>query len=1115
MRKNILLALAGLVLVSVFWKVRLTDPPAEYQATGGDLYTQIYPMWFRAAEWMREGRLPLWNPYQSCGHPFLATVLYGVLYPPNLVGLWVPVEVAFEINIILHLWLGLAFMYLYGRVIGLGRPASAVAGLAYALSGAAAHEATWFTSTIASMVWLPLSFAALERVFAADGVTARRWGVALAMSVAMPLLAGWLQAWVYNVWALCAYGTCHFLARWRADRRTAVRGAALAALGLGLGVGVVAAQILPSMELQALGPRRPGGLSLQQVFPMAMPSPSAILGNAVDAAPGHPRLAYVGVGVLLLAPFALLGPRKRRRAFFLVAMAAATVLVSFSLYTPAYEISRLLPWGAAFRAPWRILCLCAFAMAALAGIAFDALARGVPHRSLGTRTVALLPALGLLLLTGVSGASWLYAAAGSLLLLAFSSTASPRLRLSTGLALTLLLGAELFLASRNEFLRPFQKPELLDDGGGVLEYIRANQGLDRTYVTNQWFIPVPAWAHKQATLRGIYSVTDYEGLSLERTAQFYRGLAGRFPPSDDLPFTGELHVDALRLKQLAAMSVRFIVTEPKNPMAEVLEMAGWTAVFAAPDGRIVYENPRVVPRAYVAYDARVAPDQATALTWMLRLIFDPFRFVVLERTGGAAPVALESAMPIQAADVVSYDPTRVEISAKARARAYLVLTDTWYPGWTARVDGKPAEIVRANYMFRAVALEPGEHRVTFVYEPSSLRVGTAISILAAGGLLLMAVPFGWLRRRLATRAWPDRSVARCPLPDESMSSHARGQAGLLTTGDAGGTHVRMRRLLVGVVQRVLLVLVGVLAAISVLAVASFLLFPAPAPPAPDPALRDLPVLRTVLEIAAPNVRGVFSGAFYETNSRGFRGPEVPLEPVPGEWRMIVTGDSVSMGTGIALEDAYPAQAERILRDQGVHVDVINVSLAGLHASAAVSRARELGMPYRPSVVVYGVTVNDVEDAGVYRFSTVHRDFSRNLLDRFLVEIGSLRDVLAPAPGSYLWELEDNWFDNPRSVAQFGLALDELSKLPCPILFVHTQLVHLHPWHPYLRVYARIEEEARARGIHVIQSFPAFQWRRASPLWIAPEDIHPNVEGSRIFAEALVAGLADVPCVPRY
>jgi uncharacterized membrane protein YfhO len=81
-------------------------------------------------------------------------------------------------------------------------------------------------------------------------------------------------------------------------------------------------------------------------------------------------------------------------------------------------------------------------------------------------------------------------------------------------------------------------------------------------------------------------------------------------------------------------------------------------------------------------------------------------------------------------------PNGVTIRAVLDAPGYLVLADTWYPGWRATVDGEPAELLRANYAFRAVRLEAGEHTVEMVYRPTSVLVGGALSLAATAVIVI-------------------------------------------------------------------------------------------------------------------------------------------------------------------------------------------------------------------------------------------------------------------------------------------------------------------------------------------------------------------------------------------
>jgi uncharacterized membrane protein YfhO len=97
------------------------------------------------------------------------------------------------------------------------------------------------------------------------------------------------------------------------------------------------------------------------------------------------------------------------------------------------------------------------------------------------------------------------------------------------------------------------------------------------------------------------------------------------------------------------------------------------------------------------------------------------------------------------ARIATYEPERVVVRATSSARGLLVLDDNWFPGWKAKVDGRPAPIERVDYLFRGVPIGPGAHTVEFTYEPVSWRIGWVTSLLALA--LLGAVTLVGLRRR--------------------------------------------------------------------------------------------------------------------------------------------------------------------------------------------------------------------------------------------------------------------------------------------------------------------------------------------------------------------------------
>jgi hypothetical protein len=161
---------------------------------------------------------------------------------------------------------------------------------------------------------------------------------------------------------------------------------------------------------------------------------------------------------------------------------------------------------------------------------------------------------------------------------------------------------------------------------------------------------------------------------------------------------------------------------------------------------VVLENPTALPRAWVAYDWRSASSQASAAAATVASSTPQlYREPVLEDTRGAPRVNAPSA-PGAASFVVDRNE-QVEVRADVARTGYLVLDDSYYPGWEATVDGHPARIVPANENFRAVAVTPGVHTIDFRYRPGSFRIGVILSIVTALGLLAGLVVTLARRRR--------------------------------------------------------------------------------------------------------------------------------------------------------------------------------------------------------------------------------------------------------------------------------------------------------------------------------------------------------------------------------
>jgi len=164
----------------------------------------------------------------------------------------------------------------------------------------------------------------------------------------------------------------------------------------------------------------------------------------------------------------------------------------------------------------------------------------------------------------------------------------------------------------------------------------------------------------------------------------------------------------------------------------------------------IYENLDVFPRAFFVPESQVVRDDRAALQVMQDPTFDPSSQVVLQTSGDSCRLREEEGTsdsdyrteleaPARSdAAIVEYRPERVVVETDLDEPGYLVLSDAWYPGWRATVDGDRVGVCRADLFFRAVALEPGRHRVVFVFRPLSQVLGAIVS--AIGMALLAFIP---------------------------------------------------------------------------------------------------------------------------------------------------------------------------------------------------------------------------------------------------------------------------------------------------------------------------------------------------------------------------------------
>jgi hypothetical protein len=166
-------------------------------------------------------------------------------------------------------------------------------------------------------------------------------------------------------------------------------------------------------------------------------------------------------------------------------------------------------------------------------------------------------------------------------------------------------------------------------------------------------------------------------------------------------------------------------------------------------GLKIYRRPNVLPRAFVVHDAQIILSDQEALAALHTAGFEVGRTVTLP---AAPPCSLEPVVPSagETAQVVGESPNHLELTTRSEATGLLVLSEVDYPGWQVRVDGQPAQVLRADTTLRAVCLPAGSHTVRFDFRPRDLVVGGIISCLAL--VVVMGAVIGGLMSARRARA---------------------------------------------------------------------------------------------------------------------------------------------------------------------------------------------------------------------------------------------------------------------------------------------------------------------------------------------------------------------------
>lgn len=802
-RKGVLPIFAILGIVILFFApVLFTDKSFVFR----DYYRYFYPTRYFAWESMRNGIIPLWNPYLYCGIPFLADLQSCIFYPPSIILYLLPFHFGLKFFCVLHFFLAGLFMYLLLREFSLERSACLAGAITFTLSGYLLSVVDMITS-LTSAVWIPLVFLFFNRALREGrrekGGGKRFWyAILTGIALGMQFLGGEPTLLYATLLSLFFFAIAKGLSGVR-NQESGVRSLFKRLLTLHslpstlysllvtcvIALGLVLFQALPFLEMVINSTRVQGDYSVashwslapHELFGLIAPFPS-IYGlyrpDYLAFLQAWLKNLYLGLIPLLLAVLAIT-TRRKITSFFAI-LGFGFIFLSFGDYLPGYFlIYKYLPIFYLIRYPVKFFSISTFALAVLAGFGFHYFIRSLRENKKGyPRWLLIFNILYLLLYIGgheyqieilgllittrfpnlpdneipglISGYEQLLENiffAGIILSMAnLFGFLTTRRRIRPGLfggILVILIMVD--LSFFGVALNPLIGKEFYVSSPQTLRVVRKPGSLHRIMVTpmmNAYYRYLRGSTFACALERAKFALIANLGL---RYHLFEIGGYTSLILRDYTDFLEFVQASNFKDAQpvLSLVNVRYLLSHWEIKEGKVNRVYD--------EGINVYENLTYLPRAFFVREAIVIKDRVKILERLFDPGFDSTKEIILEenhRLHRFSQISRTQNLkpiahhPSPITQIVEYQSNRVIIRTSSQEPGFLFLSDTYYPGWEVEIDGVKTKVYRANYTFRAIELPAGEHLVEFVYRPTSFKVGALGSAL----ILITLIGYGVWRR---------------------------------------------------------------------------------------------------------------------------------------------------------------------------------------------------------------------------------------------------------------------------------------------------------------------------------------------------------------------------------
>ncbi|MFH0749592.1 MAG: YfhO family protein [Candidatus Gottesmanbacteria bacterium] len=700
-----------------------------------DALCQMIPWKIFSWDSLKTGIFPLWNPHNFSGTPHLANIQAALLYPFTYLGTILPYPTAWTIIVIVQPLLAGLFMILFMQSIGVMSYGAFFAAIAFALS----QFMTVFLeySTIGHVVlWLPFSLFSIERYL---HTKQKRFLWFLALSVVLSAFAGHLQLFAASSIFIFLYTLL------RSYEKTIKRINIPLVSTLILSLGISAVQLLPTLELATLAARVPHDMNFFLEHLLIQPkelflflSPDAF-GNPATRnfllTSSYPSKALsIGLAPLLFALGAIIFIKAKNSThrFFIYSTALLLVILTNN---PISWLFYHIPLSMlTSSSPSNIQYLLSFSLAVLSGIGLQEWIR-----STNTKKWSIIFVITPFIVIG-----WIFlcklihveiniknifltlgiaiSLAGCIV---FAKTQKQKM-LFVCFILLITIGERFYI--HNKF-NPFSPKEFFYPPTTLTTWLKDNAGIYRFWGYGHGTI-----AANVASGIGLYDMQGYDPLypkqygefiGLSKNGTIEHTFTDATRSNAQLSVEKDLMANPNRLRLLSLGGVKYILDRMENGSTEKTFPASYFTNATSMNGWNIMENKNVTPRAFLTSQYSIATSPTEYELRFVNEAFSPTQTVILDRNPDFASTILNTSTM---ADIKVYTPNKVIIETQTDKPSLLVLTDTYYPGWTATIDGNPAQIYRADYTYRAIAVPEGTHTVIMQFKPLSAITGFIISI---------------------------------------------------------------------------------------------------------------------------------------------------------------------------------------------------------------------------------------------------------------------------------------------------------------------------------------------------------------------------------------------------